>query len=262
MKRRNVKSYGLVALLVATANLVHANTVLFQDDFESGTLDQWIGKSGEPHQGQIVTDPLNASNQVLSFTGVNAAGDIFSAAKLDVSKPRQYILSFDFLGLSAGGAPVENGGFIGIADAPSAASSQFWLGGTYPAALSVPPSVATTLVVDGQWHHYEINFTEVILAHQLSGAHLMLEDWIDLGSVPGDAFFDNVQVVGGFDLGIFTELVPCAGPAPGTKWENHGDYVSTMSKVVGSHLKAGIITQEEADAVMSAAGESDCGKRK
>jgi hypothetical protein len=157
--------------------------------------------------------------------------------------------------------PPEYGGFLGIADSPNSDALQFWLAGTFPAALNTPPSVATTLVADGQWHHYEIDITEFIVANQLTGTHLMLEDWLDLGSVPGDVYFDNVQVVGVLQTEIFHELVPCAGPAPGVIWRNHGHYVSSMSLVVETYLAAGLITCEEADAIVSTAAKSNCGKR-
>src|SRR6185436_17728188 len=55
---------------------------VFEDTFEAGNLNQWTGKPGFEHQGQIVNDPLNPLNHVLTFTGVNAAGDIFSASPI------------------------------------------------------------------------------------------------------------------------------------------------------------------------------------
>jgi hypothetical protein len=259
MKCKTARVLGLTTLLMAATNFSHADVILFQDTFESGNLDQWIGKSGAPHQGQIVSDPLNPANHVLTFMGVNFSGDMFTALPLNVSRPRQYILSFDFLGLPGS---EENGGFIGIADAPNSFSQQFWLGGTYPGALTAPPSVATTLVADGQWHHYSIDFTEVITANGLTQTLLMLEDWFNFGSIPGDAFFDNLRVVGVYDTAPILAQVPCDGPALDKKWKNHGQYVSTVSKVVEAYLNANIIAEEEADGIMSAAGQSDCGKKK
>ena len=251
---------AFVAATVVAVNLVHADVTLIEDTFESGTLSLWTGKNGGAHQGQIVADPLNASNHVLTFTGVNAAGDIFSAARLEFAGPRQYILSFDFLGLAAGPAPTEYGGFIGITDSPTTNPLEFWVAGTYLPALNAPPSVATQLVADGQWHHYEVNITPLVLAAQLTGTHLMLEDWVGLGSVAGDVYFDNIQLVGVLNQGIFEDAVPCSGPAPGVRWKNHGQYVSKMSKVVETYLLAGFITDAEADALVSAAAKSDCGK--
>lgn len=259
MKCKPASTLGIAALFVATANLSQADVILFQDKFEGTNLNQWIGKAGAPPQGQIVPDPLNPANHVLTFTGVNFSGDMFTAAPLNVSRPRQYVLSFDFLGLPSG---VENGGFIGIAAAPTSDSQQFWIGGTYPGALTAPPSVATTLVVDGAWHHYEIDFTEVVTANGLTETLLMVEDWFNFGSVPGDAFFDNIKVVGVYDLAPILAQVPCEGPAPGKKWKNHGAYVSTVSKVVEAYVAADIIVESEADEIMSAAGQSDCGKAK
>lgn len=261
MKYQITKSLGLVALLVASINIARADALVFQDTFEGTNLNQWIGKAGAPHQGQLVVDPLNPANQVLNFAGINFAGDIFNAIPLDVSRPRHYVLSFDFLGLPDPSNPTrENGGFLGIANAASPLSEQFWVAGTYAPELTAPASVATPLVADGQWHHYEIDITAAIEAGDFTTVVLMLEDWGGLGSIPGDAFFDNIRVVSLYDINPILTQVPCAGPAPGKKWKNHGAYVSTVSKVVQTYLNANIIVQEEADQIMALAGSNDCGK--
>jgi len=261
MKYQIAKSLGLVALFIAAANFAQADTILFQDNFEGTNLNQWIGKAGGPHQGQLVADPLNPANQVLSFTGVNSAGDIFNAAPIDVSRPRQYVLSFDFLGLPDSSNPTrENGGFLGLANAASPLTQQSWIGGTYAPELTAQAPIATTLVADGQWHHYEIDFTALVEANDLTAIVLMLEDWNGRGSIPGDAFFDNIRVVGLYDISPILTQVPCDGPAPGKKWKNHGAYVSTVSKVVQTYLAANIIVPEEADQIMALAGNSGCGK--
>jgi hypothetical protein len=256
------KLLGLAILLTTMANPTRADITLFQENFEGTNLVQWIGKDGAPHQGQLVTDPLNPDNRVLSFTGVNASGDMFTAAPLNFARPRPYILSFDFLGTPDPGGR-ENGGFIGISVAPTGIDDlQSWLGGTFPGALTSPPGVATTLVADGQWHHYEIDFTAALDEMDLAQAYLVLEDWSNLGSIPGDAFFDNIKVVGVYDINQVVAQVPCAGPAPGKKWKNHGAYVSAVSKVADTYLAANIIAPEEVAQIMDAAGSSDCGKKK
>jgi hypothetical protein len=60
------------------------------------------------------------------------------------------------------------------------------------------------------------------------------------------------------------QLAPCAGPAHGEQppvaWKNHGEYVSTVAHVAESFLAAGLITEAQKDAVVSAAGRSSCGK--
>jgi len=187
---------GLLLVLVSGAIPVRAQVTLFADNFENGNLNQWTGKFGLPHHGQIVTDPLNPTNHVLTFTLVNAAGDIFSASPISLTGlPARFILSFDFLGLPIGGvAPSEYGGFAGIA--ADSGVIYDWLAGTYLAALTVSVPVATVLAADGQWHHYEIDFTDVVVAKNLTSIQLMLEDWYDRGSIPGDVYFDNVSVRG------------------------------------------------------------------
>src|SRR5712692_11443907 len=115
MKQKLPKLPGLLLVLVAWAVPVRAQLTLFEESFESGDLNQWTGKFGLSHHGQIVTDPLDPTNHVLTFTQVNAAGDIFSASPISLAGlPVRFILSFDFLGLPVGGvAPSEYGGFAG-----------------------------------------------------------------------------------------------------------------------------------------------------
>jgi hypothetical protein len=58
------------------------------------------------------------------------------------------------------------------------------------------------------------------------------------------------------------QLCPCDG-ARGTnqRWKNHGQYVSCNARATTDFVAAGLITSAEKDAIMSAAGESSCGKR-
>ena len=262
MKRDVINAFGLATFLLAAANLCRADITLFQDNFESGNLNQWVGKDGAPLNGQIVADPLNPTNHVLTFTAVNSYGDMFSATPLNMSGPRRYVLSFDFLGIPDPNNPSRgNGGFIGIANEPSASAQEFWMAGTYLPALTVPSPVATVLTVDGAWHHYDIDFTSVVQSNGLAQTLLMLEDWNGFNSVPGDAFFDNLHVVGVFDPNTILAQVPCEGPAPGKGWKNHGAYVSSVSAVVNLYLSENLITAAEANQVMSMAGRSNCGKK-
>jgi hypothetical protein len=264
MKKKTLQLFGLTALLVAATNFAHADVTLFQEDFEGGDLAQWTGKVGEGHQGAIVADPLDPANNVLTFTGLRGGGDIFSVEKFDVSGPRRYVLSFDFLGLAVGETPpAEYGAFVGLSDTRGE-SPIYWVASTYPPELNVPATVATELVADGVWRRYHIDITDLVLASGLTELHVTLEDWFTEGSVPGDIFFDDIQLVAVVDEidhdCVFEELVPCSGPKPGVPWKNHGQYVSAMTKAVNACLTAGHITKAEAGAIISAAARSDCGK--
>jgi len=260
MKRGLLMLPGLVLTLLAVATPARAGFTLFADSFESGNLKQWIGKLGLPHHGQIVPDPLNSANHVLTFTDVNAAGDIFSAAPISVDAlPRRFILSFDFLGLPIGGvAPSEYGGFAGVTTDPDGVLPHYWLAGTYLPALNVPTSVATALTADGQWHHYEVDFTEVVMANHLTSFQLMLEDWYDRGCIPGDVYFDNVRLTAPLDI---EQLVPCAGPHSGGTWRNHGQYVSAVVEVVERYVENGLVTGREAETVIATTAHSGCGTK-
>jgi hypothetical protein len=54
-----------------------------------------------------------------------------------------------------------------------------------------------------------------------------------------------------------SQLVPASWP-----WENHGEYVSAVSKVSGEFMAQGLITGAQKGAIVSAAARSDVGKRR
>lgn len=58
------------------------------------------------------------------------------------------------------------------------------------------------------------------------------------------------------------QLVPCDGPATGGTWRNHGAYVSTFVHVANEFRAQGLISDNERDAMVAAAAQSDCGKPK
>ena len=58
------------------------------------------------------------------------------------------------------------------------------------------------------------------------------------------------------------QLAPCAGPASGGTWKNHGQYVAAVAQAVEEFLAQGAIDQTQADAIVSAAGQSPCGSKK
>jgi len=260
MKLKAFTLPGLLLTLLALATPVRAQFRLFADSFESGNLSQWTGKLGLPHHGQIVTDPLDPANHVLTFADVNAAGDVFSASSIPVDGlPRRFILSFDFLALPIGGvAPSEYGGFAGVTTDPDGVLPHYWLAGTYLSAINVPAPVATVLAVDGLWHHYDVDFTQVVMANSLTSFRIMLEDWYDRGSIPGDVYFDNVRLTAPLDL---EQLVPCDGPLSGRKWKNHGQYMSAVVEVVEGYVQNGLLTGRAAESVIAASARSGCGTK-
>ena len=259
-----MKNFIFPLVLAAATFLVapaFAQVTLFSDQFEAGNLDHWTGKLGGPDHGVIVPDPLNPTNNVLTFSEVNFGGDIFSLPPASVNPAIQQLkLSFDFLALPNGGvAPPEYGGFIGVA-ADYSGLNPYFMAGTYPPALNVPPDTAVALTADSQWHHYEINLTQFALSSGLTNLQVVLEDWSGLGSVPGDVYFDNVQLTAKLNPAIIAALVPCAGPTTGGRWRNHGAYVSMVYYVTGQLVAAGLLTPEEQLAYTSAAAQSNCGK--
>jgi hypothetical protein len=55
------------------------------------------------------------------------------------------------------------------------------------------------------------------------------------------------------------QLCPCAGPASGGTWRNHGAYVSCVSGAANNFVAAGLITTAQKDTIVSTAGQSSCG---
>jgi hypothetical protein len=55
------------------------------------------------------------------------------------------------------------------------------------------------------------------------------------------------------------QLAPCAGPASGGIWKNHGEYVSTVAHVSEQFLQQGLISQAEQEAIVAEAAQSNCG---
>jgi len=189
----NMRIFTLLTALVMVFGLTlslstHAlGTTLFFEDFESG-LSNWYGKSGGSHHGITVGDPLQ-SDSALTFTELNAAGDIFTQ-DVFTSPTGNYILSFDYLGTCGGS---NCGGFIGYSY--GLPGYHVWLGGTGGGYPDLLPDT-------GQWEHVIISFAAG------SNIHLMLEDWSGSGGEAGDAFFDNILLTDEFGP---TAPIPEAG---------------------------------------------------
>jgi len=61
--------------------------------------------------------------------------------------------------------------------------------------------------------------------------------------------------------GVVNVLSSCAGPVSGGIWNNHGQYVSSVTQTANDFLARGLITTDQKDDIVKAAAESDCGKR-
>ncbi len=77
-----------------------------------------------------------------------------------------------------------------------------------------------------------------------------------LGFASPGVVLGSVQLV--FD-GIFYDACPSVPPA-GSEWKNHGQYVRCIAHRAEALVSAGTLTQEEADAAVSAAAQSETGK--
>lgn len=83
-----------------------------------------------------------------------------------------------------------------------------------------------------------------------------VSDSIDecLGTLPGD-------VVNQSGCSI-AEIAPCEHTVVGSKWKNHGAYVRSVAHASQDFVDAGLISEEEKDAIVSSSGQSQCGAKK
>jgi hypothetical protein len=101
--------------------------VLFSNEFESG-LGQWQAKTGAFLEGQIVSDPLDGTNNVLTFTTLNSAGSIVSVARF-AGGGGPYVRTFDYFGLpKRNSVPGDLGRFAGVGIA-AGDPCNYWLAG-------------------------------------------------------------------------------------------------------------------------------------
>jgi hypothetical protein len=56
------------------------------------------------------------------------------------------------------------------------------------------------------------------------------------------------------------QLAPCSGPASGGNWKNHGQYVSTVAHTTEAFVAEGLISEQQAEEIVSQAAQSNCGK--
>ena len=83
----------------------------------------------------------------------------------------------------------------------------------------------------------------------------------------GDGIGDSLDLCPGTVAGAIVDangcsidqIVPCSGPASGGTWKNHGQYVSAVAQAVEAFLAQGLITDDQAEEIVSEAAHSDCG---
>jgi hypothetical protein len=188
----NMKKYIFALMPVLVLAATARADLLFNEDFEVD-LSAWVGQSGGPHHGQIVTDPLDSGNKVLTFTQTNLGGDIFATAAGFTLVPGQlYTVAFKYLGdPSKGGTPGDLGGYAGLS--AGLPGSHKWYYGTNTVSGAAP-----VLVDDGQWHSYRYDFMAPVPGVG-STIHLMFEDFYaqgyPLNNVAGDVYFDDIALV-------------------------------------------------------------------
>ena len=189
-----VKRVILSGLMLLVPALASATTITI-DNFENGNLNAWTS-----NHGQIVADPLNASNHVVHFTSRISGGDIWTTQSFAPSG-NDWWLSWDYLGSPAG---PQTGGAIGLdPDQQNAGPGEHWLG----AASNTCGNCADMIMTgDGTWHHYVAHMTRTGGTPNMPAGPVFfkLEDWDQADLVAGNAFFDNI---------VLTDVDPNGNPS-------------------------------------------------
>jgi hypothetical protein len=55
------------------------------------------------------------------------------------------------------------------------------------------------------------------------------------------------------------QIAPCSGPASGGTWKNHGQYVSSVAQAATAFLAQGLISEAQAEEIVTQAAQSNCG---
>jgi hypothetical protein len=173
---------------------------LFSDNFEEVSLSasNWLVLG----HSEIVLDPFDASNRVLAFNALATGGDLFSVL-LPMGVP-QVTLSFDYLGLDGAGtnAGTDTGGFV-IVDFPSSFFGTVLLG---TSASGGPHFKDMENLTPGVWEHISVTFDPATYGLG-NNSKLACEEWASSPNSPGNAFFDNIQLVAAPEPGsAFTML--------------------------------------------------------
>ena len=168
----------LAVLVVGTARPVNGS-LLFSDNFESGSLAAYTGRDDllGAHFGVIGVDPIEA-DKALSFMAFQSNGDVFTSTAF--SHPSgKFFLVFDYYAPPQLDPAWNGGGFIGHSKSAELTGAGItWLGGA--------PGSLNELVADGTWHHYVIEFDWT------DPFHIVLEDNDSL--TVNDVFFDNLKL--------------------------------------------------------------------
>jgi hypothetical protein len=107
----------------------------------------------------------------------------------------------------------------------------------------------------GPGGHFGIraDVTSAVLVEVDTDADGVPDNRDECGDTPAGAIVD------GHGCSI-NQLAPCAGPRSGGNWASHGSYVSAVAEAAEAFRIAGLITQEQKDAIVATAAQSDCGK--
>ncbi|MCB9837985.1 MAG: hypothetical protein H6813_01485 [Phycisphaeraceae bacterium] len=188
MKNRMI----IIAAAATTAALAAgaaSASIVFHDDFESGSLANWTGKSFGAHDAHVENDPTNGANKAITFETLESAGEIFSVTEFSFADASSYEVSFDYLGFAKERSVAGDfGGYVGVSQGTP--GTHQWMYGTSNVSGAAPD-----LVDDGVWRTYTFAVdADTAFGGGASGFHLMFEDFSGAGGVAGDVFFDNITV--------------------------------------------------------------------
>jgi len=141
------------------------------------------------------------------------------------------------------------------------------LNGDFPVTLGVPQSSPRSIrIARSIQSSSDSAFKGIIDEVRIYDRALSADEILQLATrdSDGDGVADNLDQCPNTPAGSIVDargcsiaqLVTCDG-----QWKNHGQYVSAVAKMCEQFLSAGLITEDQKDAIVEAAAGSNCGKK-
>lgn len=297
-KRRTMKTIVQAFVIAALTSTVHAATVTvpgIANPWLAGMADGTVATGGSPNAGDQDTAPAHSPAHVVGLTLTPGASLHFTVTGSVNNNPfpsgdspdggTDGLPDFQYHtpenGMSGFGAPINSLIGVFLSDSVPTLSPQT-IESTYApnSPTSAPALQQVFFIGDGltgtgsgarQQFMVPAGATRLYLGaldgtgwnNNFGSFQVLVEQTV--ADTDGDGVNDSQDQCPGTDPGAVVDangcsvaqLVPCEGP-----WKNHGQYVSSVAHVVEAFVFLGLLSEEEAEAIVSSAARSDCGKKR
>jgi hypothetical protein len=175
------------------------------------------------------------------------------------SLPEVIYPSESFGSVGAGGVSFKMSGFDVAKDALQVELFENFLRDGAAANVVAEQANDGTLMPPGGWADFQGMVRFTMLTGSITFEEITFFHVVPVDSTSGERHQLVIIPMPGTNL--IHALVPCAGPAAGGTWKNHGQFVSTMAKLSRQLVADRLLTREQRAEVVSHAAQSICGKK-